>query len=236
MIKRQRKISAKANALFRKARLASAADNFEAAINLYLQALRLEPEQIEGGHVELREMSVRREQNGGAKPSPDEQVKYSGGRRALDKMLNVEYLLAKDPGHMPYAEVILKAAVEGGYNLTAKWIADLIFLANNNAANPVAKLYILLKDSYAAIDEFDRAVSACTYALKLLPKQEHLIAELKKLIEARDKAGIEAAEQILGKIEQAGASEKKDKAAVDENKDGDKAMTSEQQAERHIGI
>jgi len=96
-------------------------------------------------------------------------------------LLNAEYLFAKDPEHLPYAEAMLKAAVAGGYTRTADWIANLIFQTNNAAAKPSIQTYILLKDSYAAMGKFDKAVAACQRAMRLKPQDADLAEDYKNL-------------------------------------------------------
>jgi tetratricopeptide (TPR) repeat protein len=172
---------AKARAFFERARKAAETSNFDNAIDMYLEGLRCAPEAVREGHIELRELALLREGKGGPKPSTAEVSKRLGGEGALERMLGAEYLLAKDPGHLEYAETLLRAAAAGGYKETAKWIADLVFLANNNAKKPSLQRYLLLKDSYAAIGQFDRAVAACQCALRLKPEDKELADEFKSL-------------------------------------------------------
>ncbi|MFZ0035729.1 MAG: tetratricopeptide repeat protein [Sedimentisphaerales bacterium] len=172
---------AKARDFFARAGKASARGDFDFAIDMYLDGLRCVPDAVEDGHIELREIALQRERKGGAKPSMAEEAERLGGATALEQMLGAEYLLAKNPSHLPYAEVILTAAVAGGYRETAKWIADLVFLANNNAKKPSLQVYLLLKDSYAAIGQIDRAVAACRNAIKLKPKDRNLVEEFRSL-------------------------------------------------------
>ncbi|GAG28193.1 unnamed protein product, partial [marine sediment metagenome] len=102
-------------------------------------------------------------------------------KTALEQMLNAEYLFAKDPDHLPYAEAMLKAAVAGGCKKTASWIANLVFQTNNAAEKPSLRTYVLLKDSYAALGEFDKALAACRCAAKLKPEDGELADEFKRL-------------------------------------------------------
>jgi tetratricopeptide (TPR) repeat protein len=104
-----------------------------------------------------------------------------GGKTALEQMLNAEYLFAKDPNHLPFAEAVLKAAAAGGYEKTVRWIADLVFQENNALAKPSVSTYVLLKDSYASLGQFDRAVAACQRAAKLKPENGELADEYKRL-------------------------------------------------------
>lgn len=172
----------KARALFEQARQAAEAGDYDRAIDAHLQGLRHVPDAVAEGHIELRVMALRRQQQGGAKPGADEiSQRLSQGRTPLEKMLNAEHLLAKDPESLVYSEAVLRAAVAGGYRQAAGWMADLMFLANNNAKKPSVPLYILLKDSYASIGQVDRAVAACQRALKLKPGDEKLTTDLQDL-------------------------------------------------------
>ena len=180
--------SAKAKFFFDRARKAARANNFDSATNMYLEGIRRDPNAVEEGHIGLRELALLREERGGQKPSAEEAAKRLQGQTPLEQMLNAEYLLTKDPGHLPYAEAILKAAVAGSYKGAAKWIADLVFLANNVAKKPSLQVYLLLKDSYAAIGQFDRAFAACEGAVKLKPGDKDLADELKRLSDERTAA------------------------------------------------
>ncbi|MHC4666632.1 MAG: tetratricopeptide repeat protein [Planctomycetota bacterium] len=174
-----------ARVFFEKAREAAAAGSYDDAIDMYIEGLRRGPDAVEQGHVQLRELALKRQTQGGRKASESEAAERVGGETPLEQMLSAEYFLAKDPSHMPYAEGILKAAVAGGYKRTAKWIGDLVFLANNRAKRPSLPIYLLLKDSYAAIGQRDRAVAACKRAMRLKPNDEYLAEELEKLSDRR---------------------------------------------------
>jgi tetratricopeptide (TPR) repeat protein len=171
-----------ARAHFERARQAAEAGDFERAFEAYLQGIRHAPDAVSEGHIELRVLALRRQQQGGAKPEEEEAgQRLSEGHTPLEKMLNAEYLLAEDPENLVYGEAVLRAAVAGGYRDAAGWMADLMFLANNNAKKPSVPLYILLKDSYASIGQADRAAAACQRALRLKPGDEKLEADFKQL-------------------------------------------------------
>ncbi|MHC4337352.1 MAG: hypothetical protein ACYSTG_05305 [Planctomycetota bacterium] len=186
--------AARAKFFFDSARKAASENNFDFSIDMYLEGLRRNPNAVEQGHVKLREVALQREEIGGQKPSEAEAAERLKGKTPLEQMLNAEYLLAKDPSHLPYAEAILRAAAAGSYKEAAKWIADLVFLANNGAKKPSLQIYVLLKDSYTLISEFDRALAACECALRLKPRDAELEKELKKLSEKHKAARVEQAE------------------------------------------
>ena len=173
--------AAKAKAFFDRARKAAETKNFDYAIQMYLDGLRFEPDALQQGHLPLCELALQRQGKGGKKPSIVEKMKHMRGKTPLDQMLNAEYLFAKDPEHLPYAEAMLKAAVTGGYKKTAGWLANLIFQTNNASERPSAQTYILLKDSYAALGQFDKALVACQRASKLRPNDAELADEFKNL-------------------------------------------------------
>ena len=172
---------AKAEAFFQRAASVAVSNNFDYAIDLYMEGLRCEPDALFQGHHKLFELALHRKTIGGKKPSIMEKAKHIGGKTPLQAMLNAEYLFAKDPDHLPYAEAMLKAAVNGGYTKTAKWIADLIFQTNNSSAKPSLHTYLVLKDSYENLNLLDRAVSACQRVCKLKPNDKDLADELKRL-------------------------------------------------------
>lgn len=172
---------AKAKTFFKRADKVANTNNFDYAIEMYIEGLRCLPDALEEGHFKLHQLALLRQVRGGKKPSIVEKVKHLRGKTALDQMLNAEYLFAKDPDHLPYTEAMLKAAISGEYKKTASWVADLIFGANNAAAKPSVQTYLLLKDSYAAIGQFDKAIAACQRASKLKPDDGALADEFQRL-------------------------------------------------------
>jgi tetratricopeptide (TPR) repeat protein len=172
---------AKAKVFFERAREAAESENYDYAIEMYLGGLNYAPDALEEGHLPLCELALHRKGKGGHKPSMMERMKHLRSKTPLEQMLNAEYLFAKDPDHLPYAEAMLKAAVAGGYNKTAGWIANLVFQTNNMVQKPSLQTYILLKDSYVALGDFDKALAACQRAYRLKPQDKNLADEFKNL-------------------------------------------------------
>ncbi len=170
-----------AKAFFDKAKKAVESKNYDYAIEMYLDGLRYAPEALEEGHLPLGEVGLQRRGKGGKKPSMVDRVKHLRGKTPLDQMLNAEYLFAKDPDHLPYAEAFLKAAVDGGYHRTGGWIANLIFQTNNAMEKPSLQTYLLLKRAYTAMGEYDKAVAACQRAVRMRPDDKDLADEFKNL-------------------------------------------------------
>jgi Flp pilus assembly protein TadD len=172
---------AKAKLFFDRGAKTAFGDNFDYAIEMFIEGLRCWPDALQEGHLRLRELALSRQGKGGKKPTMFERMKKSGGKTPLEQMLNAEYLLAKDPENLSYIETMLKAAVAGGYEQTAKWIADLLFAGNNAEKSPSLHRYLLLKDSYAAIKQWDRAVAVCQYAARMKPDSDEIADELRRL-------------------------------------------------------
>jgi len=171
----------KAVPFFRRAEEVAATDNFDYAIDMYIEGLRRAPDATEQGHKPLRHNALIRQAKGGKKPSMIEKIRHARGKNLLKNMLNAEFLLAKDPDNLAYAEQMLKAAAAGGFKKTVLWIADLIFEANKALEKPSLQSLLLLKDSYAAIEEYAKAVNACGYACRLKPDDAALADEFKNL-------------------------------------------------------
>jgi len=173
--------SAKAKAFFERGQKAAETNNYDYAIEMYLEGLRYAPEELEEGHLPLCELALQRQGKGSKKPSMVERVKRMRGKTPLEQMLNAEYLFAKDPEHLPYAEAMLKASIQGGYIKTAKWLGNLIFQTNNAAEKPSLQTYILLKESYSSLGEYDKALAACQRAIRLKPNDGQLAEDFKNL-------------------------------------------------------
>ncbi len=171
----------KARAFFTRAEEVASTDNFDYAIDLYMDGLRFAPDALEDGHIPLRRLALIRQGKGGKKSSMFEVLRKKGGKTPLDEMLNAEFLLAKDPDNLNYAETMLKSAVAGGFHRTGQWLAFLIFEANKASAKPSFQAYLLLKDMYAKMQLFTQSVSACEAALQLKPDNDALRDELRDL-------------------------------------------------------
>ncbi len=173
----------KAVAFFKRAEEVASTDNFDYAIDLYIEGLQRAPDAVEQGHKPLRYNALVRHGKGGKKASMFEEMRRKSSKKKtpLKNMLNTEFLLAKDPDNLTYAEQMLNAAVEGGFKKTALWIADLIFEANRGAEKPNLATFLLLKNSYAAIEEYAKAAASCGYACKLKPEDGALADEFKDL-------------------------------------------------------
>ncbi len=171
----------KAKAFFTRAEEVAATDNFDYAIDLYLDGLKQSPDALEDGHAPLRRLALIRQGKGCKKPSMIDQLKRMGGKTPIEQLFNAEYLLAKDPDNLGYAEKMLSASIAAGCTRTAEWIAQLIFDANRASHKPSFKTFVVLKNSYDKLGLYTKAVEACQMAILLKPEDDLLKNELRDL-------------------------------------------------------
>ncbi len=172
----------KAAAFFSRAQEVASTDNFDYAIDLFIEGLQRAPDAVDEGHKLLRYTARVRQAKGGKKPSVIEKMKYSSKtKNPIENMLNAEYLLAKDPDNLNYAEQMLNSAIEAGFKKTALWVADSMFDAIRASDKPSISALLLLKDAYAMMEHYEKAVRVCGYALKLKPDDAVLAGEYKNL-------------------------------------------------------
>jgi tetratricopeptide (TPR) repeat protein len=171
----------KARTFFERAEEVAATDNFDYAIDLYLEGLKRSPEEVELGYKPLRQLALIRQAKGGKKPSMMEKMRHSRAKEPLDKMLNATYLLARDPENVAYAEALLRAASEGNYFKVVSWVGDVLLQANMTSEKPSMEHFLLLRDCYLKAGIHERAIVALQWATKLKPNNQELRDELRNL-------------------------------------------------------
>jgi tetratricopeptide (TPR) repeat protein len=169
----------KAKVFFERAEEVASTGNFDYAIDMYLEGLRRAPDAVEQGHMPLRQMALLRQSRGGKKPSMIDKIKRARGKDRLEEMLNNEWLYARDPDNISYAEAILKAAAAGGFRKTAGWIADMVFDSAASGSKSSPQTFLMLKSTYADIGEWEKAIKALQYAIRLKPGDLALADELR---------------------------------------------------------
>ncbi len=169
-------LKANARGFFTKAAEVAYTLNYDYAIELYLDGLSFWPDNIEEGHKPLMEIALRRQTSGGKKSGFGDGSKYKkvSGKNPKDAMLKNEYLLSKDPGNQSYMTGMIKAAMECEYRDTAIWVADILFENNMHHNKPSFNTYIFLRDSYAKLNVYNRALQACQLAMQIKPKDTNL--------------------------------------------------------------
>ena len=171
-----------ARAFFKRAEEVASADNFDYAIELYIGGIKKWPEAIEEGHQPLMKLALLRSATGGKKPSIKDRLTKKDGKDAIDELAYAEYLLAKDPDNINYAEMVINAARKGGYNKLVAWMSRrLLSHLKSMDKRPYSTLMTLI-DSFAGIELYEEAVLACRMAKEAKPSNLELDDEMKNLM------------------------------------------------------
>lgn len=120
----------RAKVFFARARTVADTGNFEYAIEMYIQGLKIDPENIPA-HQELREISLKRKAAGGRDMGMMERMKLPKGGGDKQTMLNAERLLAHDPGKADRMLAFLTAANAARMTRTAAWIETTLKRASD---------------------------------------------------------------------------------------------------------
>lgn len=143
--------------------------NYDYAIELFLDGLNFWPEAIEEGHKKLREVALRRQQAGGKKSGFGDGSKYRKGlgKTGKDHMLKAEYFLSKDPANLSHMADMLKGALDANFKETGLWIGNLLFDYNRASDKPAFQTYVFLKDALIKLESFPKALQCCQLALQI---------------------------------------------------------------------
>ena len=171
----------KAKIFFDRGATVAGTGNYEYAIDMYIEGLKLDPDAVEA-HQSLRDISLRRKASGGKglgmwdaiklkKPSKDDK----------QNLLNAEKLLAYDPGNTDNMINVLQNGLRGGFYDTVLWVGPILQQANAESPKPDANKFIILRDAYKSLQRWKLATDACHYAAMLRPDDMDLQNELKNL-------------------------------------------------------
>lgn len=169
----------KAARFFKHAQTVADARNYDYAIECYINGLKFEPEALDK-HESLREVALKRKVNGGKPAGFMESMKHSGGK-GLEKMLNFEYQWSKDPFNPSLALSFMEAAHEEELEEITYWAGQHVIDANKSSKRPSKHTYLKVRDIFAELGAYNKAVEACQYALMLDPQNASLVAEMKGL-------------------------------------------------------
>ncbi|MEM6855172.1 MAG: hypothetical protein AAF593_12260, partial [Planctomycetota bacterium] len=160
------------------------AKNYDYAIEMYINGLRHDPDNMTR-HEELLDVAKRRKVGGGKKAGLKDKLK-SIGPDSVAKMLDAERVWAMDFGDAALMREFMKRAVDANdaepdLNLgeVAFWIGSMAL--DIPGLKPKSKDFVQLRDLFARINSFDKAIIANKKAYHLDPKNDSLLAELKGL-------------------------------------------------------
>lgn len=170
----------KARSWFDNARTVADTGNHEYAIESYISGLKFEPDNMQA-HEDLYEVAKRYRANGGKPAGWTERMKRSGGKTPVEKMLNGEFLWAKDPINPQHALATMEHAYEAGLYEVAYWVGEQVLDINRAAKKSSKQIYLSARDIYADLEAWDKAVEACQLAAHEDPHNANLIKELRNL-------------------------------------------------------
>ena len=170
----------KARRFFDHAEAVAATRNYDYAIECYINGLRHDPEALDR-HEALRDVALRRKVNGGKGPGFQDKFKHGGGKGAVEKMLNAEFLWSKDPFNPQLALQVFENAVEAELEEVAYWVGTLVLEANRAAKKPSKDIFVKAKDRFSQIGAYDKAVEAARQIAAIEPGNMQLLHELKNL-------------------------------------------------------
>ncbi len=170
----------KAAAWFERAKTVSDSRQYDFAIECYISGLKFDP-QLMNRHEDLREVALRRKVGGGKPVGMIEAMKRGAGKSDIEKMLNAEYMWSKDPFNVDHVKTAMEYAVALGFEELAFWFGGLAMDANRAAKKPEKKTYLEIRDLFAAIGAFEKAVEACRMAVMMDQSDMKLLKEMHDL-------------------------------------------------------
>lgn len=170
----------KAKAFFDKARTVADTGNYDYALEMMVQGMRLDPDSVEAHHT-LREMSLKRKASGGKDLGIFDKQKYKGGKDDREAMLNAERLLFFDPGNTDHMLTFAQRAYGAGFFDTVMWIAPQCIRAVQDSGKPDHKKFLSLASLFKSLKQWDLAIQATSLAVQLRPNDMDLATELKNL-------------------------------------------------------
>ena len=171
----------KAQKFFERAAKVEDAGQHDYAIEMYLQGLKLAPDDIEA-HTALRKVALTRKATGGKGLGMLAGSKLKRqNKEPAENFLNARKLLAHDPGNVGYMELFAKAAAKIRLNDVVTWIGPMLYRALLEQPKQDADAFIRLKDVYKSVGEYKLAADALSQAGALRPDEGGIQHELREL-------------------------------------------------------
>jgi len=171
----------KAQPFFNKGRVVADTGNYDYAIEMYITGFTYDPENVDA-HQALRDISLKRRASGGKDLGMIDKMKLKRpSRDDKQNLLNAEKVLAYNPGDCDSMVSVLQNAQRAGFYKTAKWMGPILFRANADSKNPDFDKYMILKDVYKQLHEWQFAIECAAVALRLKPHEMDLQTEMQHM-------------------------------------------------------
>lgn len=171
----------KGKAFFDRADQVAGTGNWDFAIEMYLEGIAREPDNMDRGHTPLRKVSINRKAQGGKAAGMIDQLKHRPGKDPIQNLVNAEYLLAKDPGSVPYMIQVLHAAEKCELVKVIHWISLILLESQRQTKKPSKRILVELVTAFEVAKDFSLSVQACDMAMQVDPNDGELRERLRRL-------------------------------------------------------
>jgi tetratricopeptide (TPR) repeat protein len=159
---------------FTRAAQATVRSNFDYAIQLYLDGLRLNPRDVDQGHKGLRDCAMRRRNLGkgsglGSLLSRAKGIFSQTIGRSKDAFFDLVTTLARDPQNVMLLSQIMQTARRLDYTDVAIWYGEVAAEETLRTKKPHKQIFTTLADMYEARKQYQKAVDALATAVKIDP-------------------------------------------------------------------
>jgi len=168
-----------ADSLFERAAEATVRGNFDYAIRLYLDGLKLNPRDVDKGHKGLRDCALRRRNTGKGRGlgSLFGQAKGAWSQvlgRHKDTMLALEQALARDPQNVMLLTQLMQTARRQDFTDVAIYFGEIAAEETLRTKKPQKQIFTTLADMYEAQGRLKESIDALTQAVKIDPSERML--------------------------------------------------------------
>lgn len=171
----------KGKAFFERADQVAETGNWDFAIEMYLEGITREPENLERGHKPLRKVALSRKAQGGKAAGMIDQLKRRAVKDPVQTLVNMEYMLSKDPGSVQHMQAVLQAAKKAELPTVVHWISGILLESQRQAKKPSKRILVDLIDAFEQTKDFTQSVQACDMAMQVDPNDGELRERMRGL-------------------------------------------------------
>ena len=176
-----------ADSYFDRAAQATLKGNFDYALRLYMDGLKYNPRDVEKGHKGLRELSLQRRGSGkgGGIGSLFTQAKGMFSQtlgRPKDAMMDLLSAVASNPQNITLLAQLMQTARRLDYiDVAIFWGEAARDESLRTKKKPQKQIFTTLADMYESIKDYQKALDALTFAIKIDPGDRTLDQRCKNL-------------------------------------------------------
>ncbi|HRP61819.1 MAG TPA: hypothetical protein PK400_00840 [Phycisphaerales bacterium] len=165
--------------------------NFEGALSMYANGIKLDPESM-SAHEGMLEAAVKY-MNKGGKPASSKELRELSGSHPVARFAAAEFAWMKDLRNATLAIKTLDAAVKAGQREYGHWIAPRVLALLRNQKKVSKSVLLQAKELFKEVAAWDQAIAAGEEALRLDPTDNDLAHEIKDISAQRamDQGGYE---------------------------------------------